>query len=223
MIQINLLPDVKTKYIKAQRSKRLVLVSSVAVSGVALGIVVLLASVVYGAQKIQLSHYDNEIKKNSAELNKIDGLSKILTVQNQLTAISGLHAAKPVTSRIFTFLPAITPSSVQISSLQLDFAQSTMTIAGTANSIGDVNKFVDTLKFTKYTTDTDQTAKPAFTSVVLTSFGGDDTKASYAITLKFDPALFDSANKSVSLVVPKITSTRSETESPDALFKSETQ
>ena len=219
MIQLNLLPDVKSKYIKAQRTKRLVLVSSIAISGVSLGIVVLLASVVYGAQKIQLSHYDSEIKKNNTALQNIDGLNKILTIQNQLSAIDSLHSKKPVASRLFTFLPQITPTEVSVSNISVKFEDSTMQISGTAKSIEAVNKFVDTLKFTKFTTDSSQDQKAAFSSVVLTSFSVGDKETSYTINLKFDPAIFDSQYKTVTLVVPKITSTRSETEAPNALFK----
>lgn len=222
MIQLNLLPDVKVKYIKAQRSKRMVLLSAIVVSGVSLGILAILVSVVYGAQKVQLSYYDKEIKKNTAELKKIDGLDKILTVQNQLLSIDGLHAEKPVTSRIFTFLPQITPSDVQIASLNLKHEDSTMQISGTAKSLEAVNKYVDTLKFTKYSTESSATPENAFSSVVLSSFSRTDNDAGFTVALKFDPAIFKGENKTVTLVVPKITSTRSQTETPSALFNQQT-
>jgi hypothetical protein len=220
MIQLNLLPDVKTKFIKARRTKRLVLLSSITVSCIAIGVVAILGSIVYGAQRVQLRHYDDLITKNTSEINKIEGLNKILTVQNQLNSVGKLHNEKPVTSRLFVFLPQITPSNVQISSLKLNYDDSTMGISGTAASLEDINKFVDTLKFTKYTTDTNQSPTVAFTSVVLGSFSqSDGKKAGYSVAFKFDPAIFNSSNKSVFLAVPKITSTRSQTESPDALFK----
>ena len=220
MIQLNLLPDVKTKYVKARRTNRIVIVSSIVISCVAIGVLALFASIVYGAQKVQLNHYDDLIKKSTSELNSIDGLNKILTVQNQLNQINKLHSEKPVTSRIFAFLPQITPSNVQIGTLNLSYVTNTMSISGNASSLEEINKFVDTLKFTKYTTDTNQTETAAFTSVVLGSFGSSDQKkVAYSVTLKFDPAIFSSSNKSVFLAVPKITSTRSQTESPDALFK----
>lgn len=219
MIQLNLLPDVKNRYIKAQRTKRLVLISSIAISGAALGVVILLASVVYGAQKIQLSHYASEIKKNSAELNKIEGLDKILTIQNQLNQLDSLHSKKPVTSRLFSFLPQITPNEVQIATLSLNYANSSVQLSGTAKSVEAINKFVDTLKFTKYTVDNGTDQKPAFSSVVLSSFSTSDKGASYSLTMSFDPNIFSSSYKTVTLVVPKITSTRSQTEAPTALFK----
>jgi Tfp pilus assembly protein PilN len=218
MIQINLLPDVKTAYVKSQRTRNTVLVGSLIVSGVAIAIMLVLASVVYGAQKVQISSLNNSIKENSEELKSIEGLNKILTVQNQLKSIGALHADKPVTSRLFTFLPQLVPTDVQISNLNLKYEGDSLVFTGTAKDLLVVNKFVDTLKFTKYTTDQSTDEKPAFKTVVLSSFSRSDKNANYTISTKFDPAIFDSANKEVVLVVPKITSTRSQVEQPTQLF-----
>jgi hypothetical protein len=220
MIQINLLPDVKGEYIKTQRKKRMVMLSAVAVSGISLGVVVILASIVYGAQKVQLNLLDKDISSNSAKLQKIDGLDKILTIQNQLNNLSSLHQLKPVTSRIFDFIPQITPANVQISNLKLDYKDSSLQIIGTAGSLEAVNKFVDTIKFTKYVTDKDINEKPAFSEVVLTTFSVNEKGANYTISMKFDPAIFSSDSKTVTLKVPNITSTRSQTELP-GLFKAQ--
>jgi Tfp pilus assembly protein PilN len=220
MIQLNLVPDVKSKYISAQRKKRTVILSAITVGGVALGIVVLMASYVYLGQKVQLSLLENDIKSNTEKLKKIDGLDKILTIQNQLNVMTDLHSQKPVTTRLFTFLPQITPNDVKIANLDLSYDDGTMQISGTAKSLEAVNKFVDTIKFTDYTTDQNQDKKRAFSSVVLSSFSTSDTDTSYTIALKYDPAIFSRDSKTVSLVVPKITSTRSQTEQPGALFES---
>jgi hypothetical protein len=149
-------------------------------------------------------------------------LDRSLMIQNQLKALPDLHKQKPVISRVFTFLPQLTPNDVSISNYELKITDNTMTFSGTAKDLISVNKFVDTLKFTKFTTDSNPdvaNAKPAFSAVVLSSFTRTDKDASYSVTLKYDSELFDSANKTVSLVVPKITSTRSETERPVDLFK----
>lgn len=221
MIQINLIPDVKDNYIKAQRKKRVVMLSAFTVSGVFLSIVVILGFIVYGAQKVQLSLLDKDIKSNSAKLKKIESLDKILTVQNQLNSLTSLHQSKPVTSRIYDFLPQITPTNVQISDLKLDYETSAMEITGTAVSLEYVNKFVDTLKFTDYITDKTTEKKRAFSEVVLTNFNVDKKSVKYTINMKFDPMIFSSEAKTVTLIVPSITSTRSQTEQPD-LFKTET-
>jgi hypothetical protein len=224
MIQLNLLPDVKTKYIKTQRTKRTVLLSTFIISGASVGIVLLLASVVYGAQSLRLNSLNSDIKDKTAELKKVDSLDKILTIQNQLKTLPGLHSEKPVVSRVFTFLPQITPIDVSIASYDLKLDDSTMQFTGTAKDLISVNKFVDTLKFTKFNTDSNpevSNALPAFSAVVLSSFSRSDKDASYTVTLKYNPALFSASNKTVTLVVPKITSTRSETERPVDLFKAQ--
>jgi Tfp pilus assembly protein PilN len=218
MVQINLLPNVKTEYVKSQRTRNLVLVSSFIVSGVAIAILAVFASVVYGAQKVQISSLNNSIKENSAELKEVEGLNKILTVQNQLNNLGALHAEKPVTTRLFTFLPQLVPADVQMSNLNLKYDDDSLVFTGSAKDLSAVNKFVDTLKFTKYTTDKATDEKPAFKSVVLSSFSISDKNANYTITTKFDPAIFSSENKEVTLVVPKITSTRSQVEQPTQLF-----
>ena len=99
-----------------------------------------------------------------------------------------------------------------------------MKITGTADSLQSVNKFVDTLKFTTYsvvpadgTTPEPSTTKP-FSAVVLSDFTRTDKEVTYTITLSFDPVIFNSANN-IKLSVPKIISTRSETEKPTDLFK----
>lgn len=226
MIQINLLPDVKNEYIKTQRKKRLVILSSVVVSGVAIGALLLQLGIV-GTQKALLSKSESNVKKNASKLEGTQDLNKILTIQNQISKLNELHASKPVVARIFTYLPQITPNDVQIDKLDFSIPDSTMTISGTAGSIESINKYADTLKFTKVIVD-GQPPTPAFNTVVLQSYstgnkGTSATKgASYTITFKYDPSFFDSSKK-VSLEVPKIISTRSETERPNALFNQSTE
>lgn len=215
MIQVNLLPDVKTKYIVAQRKKRLVILSSVAISGVAIAILVT-QFLIYGAQKWQLTRSEDDNKKNIASLQKVQDLNKILTIQNQIGTLNTLHNSKPEVQRIFTYLPQITPNDVQINKVNFSIADSTMTISGTAGSMESVNKFVDTLKFTKVVVD-DGSPTPAFTTVVLSSFGNTDKGSSYDVNFKYDSSLF-ARDKKVTLQVPKIISTRSETEKPNPLF-----
>ena len=81
--------------------------------------------------------------------------------------------------------------------------------------MSDVNKFVDTLKFTTYKIDDAAGGKP-FSRVVLTTLMW--VKSPLAIiTLTFDPVIFDNT-KSITMVVPNTITTRSVTDQP--LFKS---
>jgi hypothetical protein len=223
MIQLNLLPDVKLEYIKAERSRRLVISISALVSVAAIGILVLL--LLYGGlQKKHLHDVSADITKESKQLQSKPQIDKILTVQNQLQSLTGLHASKPAASRVFDYLNQLTPSQISISNFTTDFTQQTATITGTADALSSVNKYIDTLKFTKYSTETDATSAKAFSNIVLTSFGvtaasGKGIKpANFTITLGYEKPIFDITQK-VTLSVPQISTTRSSLENPTALFE----
>jgi Tfp pilus assembly protein PilN len=224
MIQFNLLPDVKLEYIKARKLKRMVVIVSSIVAGSALTLMILLFLGVAVFQKSHLNNLSKDINSKKGELTKTQDLDKILTIQQQLNSLPKLHDGKPVVSRLFPYIQQVTPKSVSIDSLDVDFASKTMKVSGAADSISTINTFVDTLKFTNFKTSEDKDSqasesKNAFSSVVLVSFGKDDKGSSYQISLNFDPSIFD-GTLDVALSVPpgKIT-TRSETEKPAPLFE----
>lgn len=218
MIQFNLLPDVKLEYIKARRLKRAVIVLSGATAIASVVLLVLLFLVVGVFQKKHLNDLSADIKKESAQLQAIPDLNKILTIQNQLNSLPGLQAKTPVTSRLFAYIQQSTPNTLYISSLSLDVASQKMTIQGRADSLSTVNKYVDTMKFTKFSTASDPTEKNLLSDIVLSSFNRDDKTASYTIDLKFDAAWFDVTND-IKLNIPQgLVTTRSETEKPTGVF-----
>lgn len=217
MIQFNLLPDVKLEFIKARRNKRLVMLSASLVTAVSFTVVILLTTYVYGFQKTHLSNLSEEIERDSDEIKETPDIDKILAIQSQLGALPSLHEQKPVASRITEYISQLTPANASISRLEVNFAEMTMKFEGTANTLGTVNKFVDTLKFTEYKGEEDRKPR-AFSDVVLSSFGQEEDHTSYTIDLKFDMTIF-AFSSDVSLSVPKITTTRSELEKPKALFQ----
>jgi Tfp pilus assembly protein PilN len=219
-IQFNLLPDIKIEYLKARRQQHLVVLGAVAAAIVSITVFVLLLSVVYGLQKKNLNDLNTDIKSASNELQDTKDLNKILTVQNQLTALPGLHDKKIASSRLYSYLAQVTPNGSSITKLNADFEANTMTIAGTSSDLATVNKFADSLKFTKFTTKTQKTEKNAFSEVVLTNFSVTTKDVTYTIDMKFDPAIF-ATTQDVQLTVPQITSTRSEVDKPAALFQAE--
>lgn len=217
-IQFNLLPDIKIEYLKARRQQHLVVLGAIAAAVVSLTVFVLLISVVYGLQKKNLADLNTDIKSSSNELRDTKDLTKILTVQNQLTALPGLHDKKVVSSRLYDYLAQTTPLGSNITKLEADFALNTLTISGISPDLATVNKFTDSLKFTKYNTKTQKSERSAFSDVVLSNFSVDSKEVTYSITLKFDPLIFD-VTQQVTLTVPQITSTRSEVDKPTALFQ----
>ena len=223
-VQFNLLPDVKLEFDRQQRTKRLVIAVSSLTVGVVVTLFIISFVIVDVLQKQLLTSASNDITKYSNNIKKIDNIEKILTIQNQLNSLPSLHQKKHLTSLLFDYLPQVTPTNVNIGKLDLDTGASTLTISGTADTVESINKFVDTLKFTSFTTADDSTKNPAFINVVLSKVDRNDKAASYTIDAGFDTSLFD-ATKKVSLVVPKETTTRSIINTPDStsnLFNGQT-
>src|SRR6056297_437977 len=144
MIQFNLLPDVKKEYIKARRTKRLIMTSSLVASAASIGVVFLLFLTVQVAQKGNISDLTDDIQSELNSLQSTEDLDQMLTVQNQLNTLPGLHQQKPETSRLFGYLTQVTPEDVTISTLSLDMAANSMKITGRADSLATVNEFADT-------------------------------------------------------------------------------
>lgn len=228
-IQINLLPDIKMQTIKQQRARGLV--TSVAtlatLASAALFLIMLLT--VYGVQRQQLSSAEKGLNAAKSQLENTPNLTKILTVQNQLAALSGLHQNKHISSRVFKYLTEVTPSNAQVGRVSIDFKTNSLQLDGTANNHHTVNTFVDTLKFTKFKIGANP-ERPAFTSVVESSFGISSVGASYTLEMSFDPQLFsntvlDARGRPVMpvLSVPKTTTTRSILKDPaNVLFDGQT-
>lgn len=223
MIQLNLLPDVKMEYIRAQKARRLVLTVSVLAAGVSLVILLLLLSA-DGLQRKHMSDLSRDINNNAQKLQHEPQINKMLTVQNQLESLTTLHAGKPAVYNLFSYLNKVTPNNVYITDFTADFNQKTMTITGTSSSLANVNTYVDTLKHANFTVGSDKNSQPAFSNIVLSSFGlNTDSQnpaqaANYTITLDYDQTIFD-VTKSVHLSVPNENITRLNTGQPNDLFQ----
>ncbi len=226
MIQLNLLPDVKLEYIKAQHQRRLVTGVSIAISLASVLLLVLMLSV-SGLQKKHLKDLTTDINKSGAQLQAQPDIDKILTVQNQLGSLTALHASKPAGARLFDYLNQVTPAQVNITNFTVDFAQQTMTVTGTSDALASVNKYVDTLKFTTYTSDVLTTKQPAFSNIVLASFGINSSAqdknqaATYTINLAYNKDIFD-ITQNVKLNVPQQITTRSNLTGSADLFQPST-
>src|SRR5690554_4102999 len=111
MIQFNLLPDVKIEYIKSQRTKRLVMLITVIVTGASVGLLVLMFSY-RTVQRQHLSNLNKDIAALRSELENNQDLTKILTVQNQLNSLPQLYEGRPAVDRLPEYLDQITPANV---------------------------------------------------------------------------------------------------------------
>ncbi|MGA3150688.1 MAG: PilN domain-containing protein [Candidatus Saccharimonadales bacterium] len=223
-VQFNLLPDVKLEYIKAQTSRSLATSIAVLATAVAIAILIIMLFTAEVIQKKQLSDAETSVTTASKQLTGITGLGQVLTVQNQLATLSKLHANKHITSRIFTYLPEITPSNVQITEANLDLTSNSLTVSGMAASQLAVNTFIDTLEFTNYKANAQNSEHPAFTSVIESAFALTDNGATYTITAQFDPALFANSNQQTpQIILHNQVTTRSVLNDPsNVLFSGQT-
>ncbi len=214
-IQLNLVPDVKAQYLKAERTRKTVIVISAIVIAASVALVLVMLSLVAG-QKALLGSVDKDIDKLALEIKNTKDVEKMLTVQSQLNSLDKLHNDKTVNSRLFDYLSKLVPSQVQISTIELKFEDNVATISGTADSIETINEFVDTLKFTNYKLNGSNEEVPAFSEVVLKSFGKNDKGATFTVEFKYDPALFSTQSDGIILVTKQFVTTREQV--PSALF-----
>lgn len=148
MIEINLIPDVKRELLRAQRTRALVITGSIFTSIIAAGVVALLLVYIYGFQGIRGLSLDGDIEKRGDEIAKVEDLSKILTIQNQLTKMSELNASKNIDSRIFDVVAAVVPpepNSVKISQINVDDTESTITLEGQTATFNSMELFKKTI------------------------------------------------------------------------------
>lgn len=230
MMQLNLLPDVKLKYIQARRRKRLVIGLCAMASGVFLVILIALLVYVRFSQPRYMAALTKDIQATTDELKAKQDLDKILTIQNQLNSLPALHDKKVFSSRLFDYLTQLTPVQATISDVEADFEANTMNIKGNADALSTVNQFADTLKFTDFKSGGEAPNEgKAFSNVVLKSFSvstdsgqGGQGAITYELEFSFDPTIFANIKvtegSAVTLTVPKIITTRSETQKPNDLF-----
>jgi hypothetical protein len=217
MMQLNLLPDVKLEYLKVRRTQRLTVTICMILIIASLAILVLLIGTVDVVQKKSLRDLDKDVSKYTTQLQNTPNLDKILTVQNQLQALTQLHDQKPAVTRLFTYLTQLTPTAAHISQLNVDFTNDTISINGSADAANVVNTFADTLKFATYSVS--GSSKNAFSDVVISQYNRNSAGATYTITASFDPAIFDGTNNVKSLTLNTQITTRSILEQPTGLFK----
>lgn len=216
MITLNLLPDIKKEYLRTQRLKRLFMVGSLLTSLGFVALTILLALFVFGVQRLQLSDVQSDIDSSLAQLQSVQDLDKIVTIQKQLEVLPGLHEGKPAANRIFSYLSSLVPAEVSLNKAEFIMIGDEVggELSGAAASPKAVNVFVDTIKNAQFTYEGAESPIKPFTSVVLDDPTVQDDKIQYKITIKFDPLLFDNTLVKAQLSVPKITTTTSVAERP---------
>lgn len=212
MIEINLIPAVKQELIKVQRIRATVISFSILIGLAAVAVVTLLALYVFAVQTVRGVVADEAIKKGGQQLAGVEDLSKTLTIQNQLTKISGEHSDKKIDSRIFDVLLAIippVPNDIQISDLAVDSTAGTITMQGqAANSYAAAEIFRKTIEGAKvkYTSDAGDQAVALASNVSTgdTSYGEDASGAKvlrFTLSFTYAKELFAPSSKNATVVI----------------------
>jgi hypothetical protein len=239
MIQLNLLPDIKLEYIKAARTKKMVVVLSILASLSVVGVVSLISFYTFVVRGTHMKNLNEDIQTKSQELASTQDIDKILTVQNQLLSLPALHDEKPRTSAMFDYLSQLTPAGIALSDLEINFEDGTIKLTGEADKLPTLNQFVDTIKFTEMVVkpkqdqassaqqqteqeeqDVEAVTSNAFSEVVLDSFSLEEDIVSFTVVFKFDPLIFSNTHN-VALNISSKFSTRSQVEKP--IFEAPTQ
>jgi len=213
MIEINLVPDVKQELIRAQRVRASVISMAIFVGIIAIGVVVLLAVWVFGVQTARNLLTDNTIKSESNKLSSVEDISHTLTIQNQLSKLSGQHDGKAIDSRIFDILNTINPpapNDVKINNLSLDSSTSTIKIeAQAAGGYSALEVFKKTISATKFEyNDNGEKQSVALADSISDSdrnLGQDASGATvlrFALTFTYPEKLFSKTAQNATIVAP---------------------
>lgn len=196
MIQFNLLPDVKKQYVKAKRTKRMILSASIFASVGIVAVTALLYGFVHIAQKSNIDDLTDDISALTADIQSTSNLNSILTVQNQLSLLPDLHLTKRETSRVFSYVSFVSPETVRISTLDLDTEAMSVKLTGEADSLATIDKFVSNIKAVRYSVvGQEGTYEPYNT--VLTELAGSNVDANFSVTMSYDPIIFDNTQEIV--------------------------
>lgn len=211
MIQLNLLPDVKKEYLKSQRMKRNIISLSILASIIAAVLVLLLALYVHGAQRIARNQLQGDIDKSNQELQGLNDINKVLTVQGALASLPELHDKKNINSRLFDYLKVVVPNEVSLNKLELAHKGNTLKMTGRSNDYKSLNVFVDTLKSAKVTygpDDSRSTVTPFKNVTIANATKSSDTQKpgiEFVVNLEFDPVIFKTKTQNPAMSIPTTT------------------
>jgi Tfp pilus assembly protein PilN len=231
MIQLNLLPDLKKEFIKAQKAKAMVITIAIFVTLGAFAVSALLFVYVTFIQQFQVNLASDDIGRKMKELKDIPDVDKYLTVQNQLASLPDLHNNKGQYSRLFDFLAVLNPSApnnVTLTELRLGTDDKSILFTGTTASFQTLNTFVDTLKngeaSFKQGGQGDPITEKIFEQVLVQTAdivrNNNTTVVGFSVKTTYKESVFDVKNTDLTAKVPSITTTPSVTQSPNPLFNS---
>ncbi len=234
MIEVNLIPDVKYELLKARVLRVKIISLCVVASIIAGGVVVLLALYVFGVQSVATAFADGATDSEFKKLSKVEDLSKMLTIQDQLGKLSSLDADKPRTSRIFELLETVIPNgenTISYSMLKLDTDEGVITIEAEAkNGYEALEVFKKTISQTTFKYE-DESGKSKSVDVIVSpvvvgdhNYGqnsNNERVLRFSLSFEYAPELLSTASKNGKVLAPeKQNATDSARGVPKSLFTS---
>jgi hypothetical protein len=221
MIQINLLPDVKLKYIKTKRTERIVVFVCGIISTVSIVSIIVLYLTVDVFQKNHLNTVANQITSESATIKNDADVNKIITIQQQLKSLPSLYSNRNNPYEIFNILQQSTSKGITISTFNINYQTGALTFGGTADSLLDGNVFYNQLLYATYSLDKGA-QQPLFGGVSISGLSGTTTSsatssASISYTVKATvPVTLFKTGANVVVSVPNKDVTQSTLNQPSA-------
>jgi hypothetical protein len=229
MIELNLLPDVKKEFLKAQRTRNNVISGAIILTIAAAVITAILASTVYIGQNAVIALQTKSVKEKNDKLKSQPEIEKYLTVQNQLKNIDTLHNGKYLYSRALTYLQALnpsTPNNVVLSSVSLKKEDKSLELEGSVRNFEALTIFKTTLQTAKLKYQTanssDQQETVLFNTVTLADAGirsSDKTSVvNFRMLLTYPEAIFLTSTKNGKIEVPNEVTSDGDRNAPKELF-----
>lgn len=232
MIQVNLIPDVKYELLKARMLRVNIISICTIASIIAGGVVVLLAVYVFGVQSVATAFATSATESEFKKLSKVEDLSKMLTIQDQLSKLSSLDEDKPRTSRLFELLETVIPSgdnAITYSTLKLDTDEGVITIEAEAkNGYEALEVFKKTITETAFDYETED-GEPKSVDVIVspvvvgdTNYGqnsNNERVLRFSLSFEYAPELLSTTSKNGKVRAPeKQNATDSARGVPKSLF-----
>ena len=233
MIQINLIPDIKQEYLRAQRTRNMAISIAILAGLAAVGLVVFLG-LILGGQYVLDTQAKSKIKDEYQKLASVEDLSEILTIQNQLSVLPNQHETSTRDSRLFAVIDAVNPAApndVTFSSVKLDPASNVVTLEGSAKggypAVETLKKTIESTKFEYSSKDDDEiSSEPLASSVGIESTNlGEDNNGQkvlrFTISFEYARDLFVNTVANAKVVSPtkRVDVTDSKTRVPESLFQ----
>lgn len=194
MIRLNLLPNLKKDFLRAQRMRRRTIAVAILVTIISIGSLIALGIYVYGAQNVIMAVQTTNIENKYKELRETKDIDKYLTVQNQLKSIASLHSDKYDIGRVIDFTTKVNIPDKPATYLEVAADMNTEVLdesgqAVTSNEIGtmEVRGFISDFAAFKRLQDSFANATVSYT---VSENGSDEEKKDIKVfTLSGSPEL----------------------------------